>query len=227
MNKKFQEQIGDFSYDAGQAILGAIPAWGPICSYIFGKLVQSPTEERRVKWMNEIGIRLAKIEAETAGFIASLETNDSFLDMLYQASNIAIRNSQQNKLNALKNAVINSALNEVLSYSIKQNYINLIDQLTPLHLQILVLLNNPRKHYKDNNIDTSIYVSVSLRSVILDAFPELHGQLPTIVLFVQDLYRLGLLNTNDVTDITTTPFEPRTSALGKMFILFISEPKLN
>jgi hypothetical protein len=53
------------------------------------------------------------------------------------ATQAAIRNHQKEKLEALRNAVLNSAEKNALDEDIKLMFVSLIDTFTPWHLRIL------------------------------------------------------------------------------------------
>jgi hypothetical protein len=65
------------------------------------------------------------------------------VDAVVTATRIVDRTSQREKIEALRNAVLNSALPAAPDQDIQQLYFALIDNLTPTHLRLLTLLDNP------------------------------------------------------------------------------------
>jgi hypothetical protein len=220
MNKRTQDKVGDLAYDAATALLSAVPGFGPIAAYIFSQLVQSPFEERRETWMKGVTDNLMVIEQRQSGFIESLKDNPEFLDILFQANNIAMRNSQKSKLDALKNAVIHSATESDINYSIKQIYLRLVDELTPLHFMVLKFLNNPDERYLKNNLTRGNYIISLFRTTLGEASEfKKHASLMNIVL--KDLNRMGLISIDNI-DTMSGNQGSATTEFGKDFIDFVN-----
>jgi hypothetical protein len=221
MNRKVQEKTGDLAYDTANALLSAVPGFGPLVAFIFSQLVQSPFEERRETWMKEVAEKLMAIEQKQSGFIEGLKDNPEFLDVLFQANNIAMRNSQKVKLDALKNAVIHSATEEDIDYSIKQIYLRLVDELTPFHFMVLRFLQDPDGHFIKNNISRGNYIISSFRKTLSEASPEFTKHAGLINIIVRDLNRMGLISIDEVDTMSGNQGSVTTS-FGNNFIEFIN-----
>jgi hypothetical protein len=63
-----------------------------------------------------------------------------------QATSIALRNHQKEKLEALRNAVVNSVLPSSADDDIKLMFLDLVDELKVSHLRLLRLLYEPNKY---------------------------------------------------------------------------------
>ena len=68
-----------------------------------------------------------------------MRENDEFIDIAIQATHVALRTSQEEKKDALKNAVLKSASPESPDLSLQQIFINYIDSFTKWHIKILDL----------------------------------------------------------------------------------------
>ncbi|TOO00399.1 hypothetical protein CGH46_22250, partial [Vibrio parahaemolyticus] len=75
-----------------------------------------------------------------------LSEHDAFISAYLQASNIAVRTHQEEKIKALNNAVKNTVLNNEIDETLKLMFIRFIDEMTPLHFRILHFLSTP-EHY--------------------------------------------------------------------------------
>lgn len=100
--------------DAGHAIvkglISAIPALGGPAAELFGLVIAPPLEKRRNEWMNAIAQKITDLERKQAGFkIEDLAGNQLFLTVVMQSTVAALRNHQKEKLDALQNAVVNTA----------------------------------------------------------------------------------------------------------------------
>ncbi len=82
----------------------------------------------------------------TSGFINvnDLVENEAFVSTTVQASYAAIRAHQAEKLAALRNAVLNSALPTAPNDSLQQIFIKWVDELTVEHLRFLELFRDPK-----------------------------------------------------------------------------------
>jgi len=92
----------------------------PVATELFQHFVTPPLERRRERWMDEVGKALQDLEENKGVKLEELQSNDVFIDTLLQASQIAIRNSQQEKRRALRNAILNAALPNPPEQSLQQ-----------------------------------------------------------------------------------------------------------
>jgi hypothetical protein len=76
-------------------------------------LVVTPALARRLRaWQEQVGEGLRALERDLGVVIEHLGSNDAFIDVALQATQAALRTSQREKLEALRDAVMNSALPE-------------------------------------------------------------------------------------------------------------------
>jgi hypothetical protein len=219
---------GDAVYAAGRALLSVIPVAGGAAVELFQFIITPPIEKRRNEWMKEIGEAVQNLKQSKGIDIEQLKSNDVFVDTLLQASQIALRNSQQDKINALKNAVINSALPQPIEQTLQQMFLDWIDTFTVWHIRVLGLFHNPQQWATDNNKPLPTNISMGGLDTILGyAFPELAQDRALYDQIWKDLYQKGLLNTDSlhVTMSWSGLIARRTSELGEKFLMYISEKK--
>lgn len=132
-----KQKASDIAHTIVKGGLGAIPIVGAPAAEIFNLLVSPPIEKRKNEWMEKISQRLIDLEAKQSGFIESLKNNDTFINILLSASQSAIRNNHKEKLDALENVVINSALPDAPEEVYQQIYLSLIDDLSTMHVKVL------------------------------------------------------------------------------------------
>ena len=77
------------------------------------------------------------LEKEQEINLEALQENEQFISVVAQASAIALRNHQKEKLNALRNAIANSAIASNLNDDLELTFIRFIEELTPSHLHLL------------------------------------------------------------------------------------------
>jgi len=228
MTKKLKYEIPDQDtkdgvYAATRAALSLIPVFGGTAVEIFQYIVTPSIEKRRNEWMEDVGQAIRKLENEKQLDFTQLQTNDVFIDTLLQASQIALRNSQDEKLRSLKNAVINSALPEPIDQTFQQMFLNWVDDFTVWHIMVLQLFHNPQKYVSEKNINLDSMNG--LDNLLEKCFPELSNDRPLYDQIWQDLLQRGLVNTDSlhIMMLGRAIASKRTTDLGDKFLSFISE----
>lgn len=217
--------------DAGYAIVRAgismLPIAGAPASELLGLIVSPPLEKRRSEWMERVGAGLKDLEQKMGVVLEELRNNDKFVDAAMDATQIAIRTSEKEKLEALRNALLNSALPNSPDELIRKMFFSLIDIFGVLHIKILELFNNPRiwflkhqKQYPDH------IMSGGLSNLIEIAFPILRERQEIYDQIWKDLYLRGLVSTEGLHGtISAGGLEAkRTTGIGDAFLNFISNP---
>ena len=164
---------------------------------------------------------------EQKGFnLEELKNNDTFIDIVMHASQVALRNSQQEKLQALRNAVINSALPNTLEESVQQMFVNFIDTLTVWHIKLLDLVSDPEAWAKRHHHTFPSLMVGGFSTILESAFPELKGRQSFYDQLGKDLAYQGLANIESfhVTTTGRTLTQKRTTELGDRFMKLISDP---
>lgn len=209
---------GDAAYAIAKAGLSAVPVIGGPAAELFQNVIQPPLEKRRVEWMQEVGEKLRELE-ENGLNIEELQENEEFVSAVMHASQIALRTHQNEKLQALRNAILNVAKGQALEEALQNVFLNLIDSFTELHLRILKLFQNPEPL---PNLSMG-----SLSNVLEHNIPELRGRRELYDQIWKDLYSRGLVNTDGL-HVTMTGQglkQKRTTEIGDAFLQFIEESK--
>jgi hypothetical protein len=84
---------------------------------VVNNLIISPATKRRDTWIDEYLSKAYQLIIEKVAFsvVENLPNNELFITAVLQATSIAVRNHQKEKLEALKNAVVNSVLSQLQS----------------------------------------------------------------------------------------------------------------
>ena len=158
--------------------------------------------------MESVAKRLEDVEAN----VDSMRNDPAFVTTTLHATQIALRTHQEEKLEALRNSVVNSAIGTAPEDDVQAIFLNLVDAFTPTHLQIL-------KYFKNRgSLDSS-------------AIQRLRDARAVTDVMVNELARNGLIEDN-------RPYAARgrdsgdsllisdwtLSKLGSQFIEFISSP---
>ena len=144
---------GNIAHIVAKAGLSTIPIIGGSAAEIFSAIIVPPLSKRRDEWVESIANGLKAIEEKVDDFnIEALSQNEMFITTVMHASQAAIRNHQKEKLEALRNAVLNAALPNAPEEDIQLMFLNFVDSLTPWHLRILKFFDNPQEWGRRNSI---------------------------------------------------------------------------
>lgn len=217
---------GDAAHAVVRAGLGAIPVAGAAATELLNAIVTPPLEKRRQQWMENVGEALREIEASKGINLEDLQNNDVFLDVVLQASQVALRSSQDEKLDALRNAVLNAALPSSPEESMQQMFLSFIDFLTVWHLKILDLLDSPEEWAQKNGMSFSDIGMGGVSTLIERGFPELRNRRHFYDQLGKDLYSRGLINGDNfhITDTGHGLMQSKTTSMGKTFLQYIKNP---
>jgi len=246
IKEDLKPSVGDYAHAGVRAGLSTVPLVGGPLAEFFSVVIAPPLEKRRDEWLREIFARLIKLEEQVEGFkIENLAQNEIFISTLFYATQAAMRTHQREKIDALKNAVINSALRPTVDENLQLMFLNFIDRYTPWHLHILLLLDNPRSYGESHGIKYPSRTSVeNLGTVIELTFPELNKKQEFYDQIVKEMISNGLLQQptkpnpyergeSRVTEIDLKVlqqpgnisgqgmFASRTTDMGKQFLKFI------
>jgi hypothetical protein len=215
---------GDAAHAVGRCLLSLIPYLGGPAVELFSALVTPPLERRREDWMRNIGEALRDLHEAEHINIDKLSEDDGFIDTLLIASQTAMRTSQEEKLESLKNAVLNTALPNHPDIALRHIFISLVDEFTEWHLRLLKLFQDPPAWAEANGYEFP--VSNSLSRILESAYPELQGKRSFYDLIWNDLVTRGLTNTGSLHGMMTShgTLERRTSGIGNQFLRFIENP---
>ena len=144
----------DVAHTLIKAGISFIPGIGGAATELFSMIIAPPLEKRRNQWLDDIAERLKSLEGVVDGFrVEDLSQNETFITVVMHATQVAIRNHQQEKLEALRNAVLNAARPDALEDDRQLMFLNFIDELTPWHLKVLHFFDDPEIWGSQHNIN--------------------------------------------------------------------------
>lgn len=226
IRKDLKSSAGDVVHTSVTAALSAIPFVGGSASVLFSSLIAPPISKRRDEWLIQLAQGLEEVRTIKPEFdIESLQSNEVFITTILHATQAVIKNHQTEKLTALKNAVLNSAVGIDIDESIQLMFLNLIDTITPWHINILQFFNNPRQWCNERGFD--LEESPGSQSELIEyAFPELRGKRTFYDQILKDLTSQGLFGINNPNIIMSESGKQsqRTTTFGNQFLAYISAP---
>ena len=211
-----KKSSGDYAHTVVKAGLSCVPVIGGPAVELFQNVIQPPLEKRRNEWMRQVGEKLQDIEKQGQK-LEDLQNNEVFISAVMHASQLALRTHEKEKLDALRNAVLNIAKGQGPEEAIQHIYLDFVDALTELHLRILKVFQAPLP-------PEGISIG-GLSNVLEYNIPDLKGRRDLYDLLWKDLHSRGLVRTDSLHATTsgTGLRQKQTSKFGDEFINFISE----
>lgn len=140
---------------AGLATAGVagITAWWSAPAAVLLNMVTAPLlSRRRDAFYEELRLNLNDLNRLVAGLTPeALSKNEAFVSALAQATQSAMKTNSKDKekLEALRNAVLNIALGNSPADDLQAIFLNLVDSFTTVHLQLLRLYLHPNSVDRD------------------------------------------------------------------------------
>jgi hypothetical protein len=221
-------ELGDAAHQIATAAISSVPLVGGPAAELVNTVLAPPLLKRQQRWREEIAAAIRDLEARFGLLPDELSSNDAFVNAVLRASDVATRTSDSLKIDALRRALINSALPEAPSQALQQIFMNLVDSMTVWHLKILDVFHSPRERIRRNPGSPRISrSSSSLERTLVEALPEMAGKREFYDHVWRDLYSWGLVTTDSLHSMITAEgaLESRTSSLGKQLLAFISDSR--
>ena len=189
----------------------------------FNRLLVPPVQRRQAAWLNDLAERIAVLEQQGRLRVEDLQHNDEFVSTVMQASYTAIRNHQKEKIDALRNAVLNTALGLLLGDLKREMFLGFVDIFSVTHIRILEVLSRYDTDGRTHRIETSVR---HITDLVVQLLPELKDERALAGVAVEELCRRGLLFwVADGIVAHIRQDETQVSQLGREFLRFISEPQ--
>lgn len=146
---------------------------------------------------------------------------------MIEATRSAISTHKDEKRDALRNGLLNIALQRITDEDQQQTFLRYIDELTVWHIRILVLFQSPAQQLATKGVRSDFYMGGAAQ-VLESMYPELRDRREFYDQIVVDLHARGLLNSPPSflhTMMTGNGMvSKRTTPLADAFLSFISDP---
>lgn len=232
----------DYLITAAETAAGLIPE--PITSTAIQQLIgliTPPLQRRQENWLMGLGERVEHLEEAVSDIDKDrLAEDPMFVSALVRASQLALGTHQKEKLKALQNAVVNSALPDRPDENLQQMLLNYINDLTVWHIVALKYLPAPdepkRNYYQEyanemdkRNLQERLAKISSVAGIhpMPEGFESGFNDNPLETQILLDLHSRGLIEVveEDLEDQRT--IWAQRSRLGQVFFEFISDPELD
>jgi hypothetical protein len=217
-------------------------------------LIITPLRTKRLSdWLEQLRLITNDLCQKVATLTpARLAEDEAFNTAFSQAAQAVLRTRQKEKLDALRNAVVNVALGQEANADRQTQFLALVDRFTAAHLILLRFFQDPAGHFERRHIPVpTVRIGINLLAyeLVRAALPELHEQLQsevkertasafqTLQVLFDDLTSAQLIALQRIkggeawivprfaTQPTPYPVNPIVTHLGADFLAFISEPR--
>lgn len=224
--------------DSIEVISSLFPG-GQLFVKTFERIFKDPYKKRKLEWFDSIKQKLEKIELGISENKNNIDTiiekrqldKEELLSTILQTTDIALKNHNEVKLEALRNIFVNSFIID-LDTNKKTTFISLIDEFNEYHIKMLHFLSqdDPWAKYRNYNTRTR-HVLLEIFELEFPVYKTNHYFLRKII---TDLVKNELINHN-LQFYDTIPWERKLSdpikesdtalltKFGQEFISYITE----
>jgi hypothetical protein len=210
-----------------EAGLGSVPVFGNALAVTFVTVVTWRLNQRREEWFTQLAEGVEELRQRLDGLcLEDLVDNDLFVDALVSATRTIEHTHQAEKIEALRNAVLNSVAPDAPDADTQAIILNLVDQFTPSHLRLVTLWDDPPAWFASHGIPQPTGAFATSRTVTVEAgLPEMQGRKEFYLLVANELASSGMLNAS-LTGLVQPPslMSRLTTDFGRQFVRFISPP---
>ena len=124
-------------------------------------------------WFKSLGDSLNELAQEVDALEARIASNEQVLTVTLRATVAAQETHETEKLDALRAAVLNSALDVEPDETAQLMFVALIDRSTAAHLQLLKFLDDPAKAFSDRSLPKPTFMAAGISRILEQAFPRM------------------------------------------------------
>lgn len=226
------------SSDILYASIGAVLSnYFPGTGDLFNACITSPVERRRNNWIESLEQEIIKLQEQIPDILQRIKNNENAISAIMYASPLAIKTSNPEKLEALRNIILNTIIyKDYEEYKI-QMFLSFIDSFTEWHIRLLEYFSNPKNAANKYIENYKLPKSQRIHSMqpFWDIYPNMFNERPYLAIILDDLYSKNLLMVNkkvltQMYDFKDNffkigyPYNKGTTNLGDEFLKFISTP---
>ena len=216
--------------EAAMGVLGAaagliVPVVGPAATQaILKRAIRLPLELRRTNWFNSLGEGLRELQDRFEGFDPdTLGENEEFVSVVAETTRIAMATHRAEKLEALRNIVLNTAVGLTVDDVSHGTFIALVERFSVLHLRVMQVLNDPLAAPEIKAIGGAS-VAMPVVDALIKAFHD-KADRAVIGTVMNDLNSALLLQNIEASALTPDPMTAKClTPLGGRFVQFLASP---
>lgn len=212
-----------------EAGAGSVPVFGAAIAVALVTALNWKLNERRDDWLEDLAEAVEALGERVDGFdVDALVANPLFVDAVVSAARTVEHTHQEEKLTALRNAVLNSALPGAPDADMQAILLGLVDRLTPSHLRFLTMWNDPPAWFESRGLTPPQGGMIASRTQTVEAgLPEMAGDKEFYLLLASDLYSAELMSAGVMGSGSAGALMDRlTTGFGRQLVEFISPPRV-
>jgi len=201
-----------------------VPGIGLPLADLIGSKIRKEYEENLERWFNDLasGLQLVQDRFE------KIYEEPEFLETVAAAAEAARKTAHQEKLEALKNAILNTVDHDTRpDEDLRLRFINYVNQMVPDHLRILTFYDDPQKQFDEDPAIERPNEMTTSQQIGFIALGWLEDQRPKYLRLVEDLTTWRLLGVLDSTMGTSEGLingRHYTTVDGRSFLKYIETP---
>ena len=202
-----------------------MPGVGGALAVAFVTAVGWQLNQRRENWLAELAEAVDDLRQRIGdASFNTLAENPLFVDAVVTTTRVIDHTHQEEKIAALRNAVLNSVAPNAPDADSQAMFLSLVDRYTPTHLRLLTLLNDPVAWFESHGMAPPTGAIAGAMAGFVEAgLPELKGRQEFYGLVAVDLNSSGMLAV-ELSGLlgTAVLMRPMTNGMGRQFVEFIS-----
>jgi hypothetical protein len=210
-----------------EAGAGSVPVVGAAFAVALVTALNWKLNQQRDDWFEDLAEAVEQLAERVDGFdIDTFVANPMFVDAVVSAVRTVEHTHQEDKLTALRNAVLNSVASDAPDADTQAMFLNLVDRFTASHLRALTLWDDPGAWFESHGLPAPPRAAAgAMTQVVEAALPEMKGRQDFYALVAADLNASGLLAA-ELSGLlgTAALMRPLTNGIGRQFVEFISPP---
>jgi hypothetical protein len=209
----------------GEAALGSVPVAGAALAVTFVTVLNWRLEQRREKWFTQLAEGVEELRQRVDGLdLGPLADNDLFVDAVVTATRTVEHTHQEEKISALRNAVLNSVAPDAPDADTQAIMLSLVGRFTPSHLRLVTLWDDPPAWFARHGLNPPQGMMAGSRTQTVEAgLPEMKGRKDFYLLVAGDLGDAGMLAASLSGVVSGSALMDRlTTGFGRQFVRFIS-----
>lgn len=173
--------------------LGFVPWVGGALAEVVGHL-NNDLARRQEYWMVQVSEAINALQKTSGLTVDELMKNEAFTSFLLQATPVALRNHQKEKITILKNALTSVGNPKFSDEDLAFQFLRYIDELTVSHLTILRIIANRADAFKEVKS-----MQQAFEQLILEDQTDISPLVART--YLRDLDSRGLVNAIDLEDL--------------------------
>ena len=192
----------DHMTEGVSAVMSCVPGLNLLVSQII--LIGKRSREKKVlSFLEKVASELFRLSVSVDEYARRVEKSEKAIEIIHLAINQAQMASEPERIEALKNAAINSALDSDSDVAREKIFIRYLQDFTDIHLRLMTIFRRPLSEFerlaKKNPFSRR---QTTFVGILRDLVPETQNPLVSALYrkVVRELYREELLSFSDLDD---------------------------